>query len=37
MGFMVSERGIEANPEKIHAILNMHPLHNINGIQKLVG
>lgn len=25
LGFMVSECGVEANPEKIDAILNMHP------------
>ena len=25
LGFMVSHRGIEANPEKIKAILNMKP------------
>ena len=26
LGFMVSQRGIEANPEKIKAILDMKPL-----------
>ena len=26
LGFMVSRRGIEANPDKIQAILNMEPL-----------
>ena len=25
LGFMVSQRGIEANPDKIQAILNMEP------------
>ena len=25
LGFMVSQRGIEVNPDKIHAILNMEP------------
>src|SRR5579883_2485065 len=37
LGFMVSHRGIEANPEKIGAILNMKPSKNIKDIQKLTG
>jgi nucleotidyltransferase/DNA polymerase involved in DNA repair len=28
LGYMVSNRGIKANPEKIQAILNMQPLKN---------
>ncbi|XP_073121764.1 uncharacterized protein [Henckelia pumila] len=32
---MVSERGIEANPEKIKAILNMNPPKSVKGIQEL--
>jgi hypothetical protein len=35
--FMVSHRGIEANPEKIDAILNMKPPKNVKDIQKLTG
>src|SRR5579883_2128597 len=37
LGFMVSHRGIEANPEKIGEILNMKPPKNIKDIQKLTG
>ncbi|XP_041001619.1 uncharacterized protein K02A2.6-like [Juglans microcarpa x Juglans regia] len=37
LGFMVSERGIEANPEKIRAIMDMPPPRNINEVQKLTG
>lgn len=33
--FMVSERRIEANPEKVEAILRMAPYQNINEVQKL--
>jgi hypothetical protein len=29
LGFMVSQRGIEANPDKIRAILEMQPPRNI--------
>jgi len=33
----MSECGIEANPEKIMAIFNMGPIHNIKGVQRLTG
>ena len=33
--FMVSHRGIEANPDKIEAILNMEPPRNIKEVQSL--
>ena len=32
LGFIISERGIEANPEKISAT-RMGPIHNIKGVQ----
>ena len=32
---MVSQRGIEANPNKIQAILNMKPLKNVKEVQSL--
>ena len=32
LGFIVSERGIEANPEKISAITRMGPIQNIKGV-----
>ena len=34
---MVSHRGIEANPDKIQAILDMKPLQNTKEIQSLTG
>ena len=34
---MVSERGIEANPEKITAIQNMKPPQKLQDVQKLTG
>ena len=37
LGFMVSQRGIEANPDKIQAILDMEPLKNIKEVQSLTG
>ncbi|XP_030936749.1 uncharacterized protein LOC115962017 [Quercus lobata] len=37
IGFMVSHRGIEANPNKIQAILDMKPLQNTKEIQSLTG
>ena len=33
LGFIVSERGIKANPEKISAIMRMGPIQNIKGVQ----
>ena len=35
--FMVSHRGIEVNPDKIQAILNMEPPRNIKEVQPLTG
>jgi hypothetical protein len=32
IGFVVSERGIEANPEKISAIMDMGPIKNLKGV-----
>ena len=37
IGFMVSQRGIEANPDKIKAILEMQPLKATKEIQRLTG
>ena len=33
----MSERGIEANLEKITAISNMGPIRNVKGVQRLTG
>ena len=37
MGFMVSQRGIEAYPDKIQAILDMEPSKSIKEVQSLTG
>ena len=37
LGFMVSQRGIEANPDKIQAIVEMAPLRNVKEVQSLNG
>jgi ribonuclease HI len=37
LGFIVSERGIEANPEKIAAITNMGPIKDMKGVQRVMG
>ena len=37
LGFMVSQRGIEANPEKIRAIMEMTPPRNVKEVQSLNG
>jgi hypothetical protein len=33
LGFIISERSIEANPEKISAIANMGPIQDLKGVQ----
>ena len=35
LGYIVSERGIEANLEKIMAISNMGPIRSVKGVQRL--
>uniref|UniRef100_A0A2N9EWZ5 Integrase catalytic domain-containing protein n=1 Tax=Fagus sylvatica TaxID=28930 RepID=A0A2N9EWZ5_FAGSY len=37
LGFMVSQRGIEANPDKIKAILEMNPPKIVKEVQSLTG
>jgi hypothetical protein len=37
LGFMVSQRGIEANPDKIKAVLEMTPPKTIKEVQSLIG
>ena len=37
LGFMVSHRGTEANPNKIQAILDMKPPQNVKEVQSLTG
>ena len=35
LGYIMSERGIKANPEKITDISNMGPICNVKGVQRL--
>ena len=35
LGFMISQRGIEANPKKVKAILEMTSPRNVKEVQKL--
>ncbi|CAO2207897.1 unnamed protein product [Urochloa humidicola] len=37
LGFIVSQRGIEVNPNKISAIENMGPIKNLKGVQRITG
>ncbi|GKV47171.1 hypothetical protein SLEP1_g54089 [Rubroshorea leprosula] len=37
LGFMVSKKGIEVNPEKIKAIAEMEPPRSIKDVQRLTG
>jgi hypothetical protein len=37
LGFLVSHQGIESNPEKVKAILEMQPSRTIKQLQQLTG
>jgi hypothetical protein len=37
LGFIVSARGIEANPKKISAITRMGPIRDLKGAQRVTG
>ncbi|RDY02416.1 Retrovirus-related Pol polyprotein from transposon 17.6, partial [Mucuna pruriens] len=37
LGYMLTERGIEANPEKCRAIINMRSPQNVKEVQQLMG
>jgi hypothetical protein len=37
LDFLVSERGIGANPEKVFAITNMWPIRDLKGVQRVIG
>ena len=37
LGFMVSQRGVETNPDKIQAILEITPPKNIKNVYSLNG
>jgi hypothetical protein len=37
LAFLVSECGIEVNLEKISAIMDMGPIKNLKGVQRVTG
>ena len=37
LGYIISQRGIEANPKKVSAITKMGPIRDIKGVQKVMG
>ena len=37
LGFMVSQRGIEVNPEKVRAIMELEPSRTVKAVQSLNG
>ena len=37
LGYMVSQRGIEVNPEKVRAILELEPPRTVKAVQSLNG
>jgi len=37
LGYIVSQRGIEANPEKVSAITRMGPIRDVKGMKRVTG
>ena len=37
LGYIVSQRGIEANPEKVSAVARMGPIRDVKSVQKVTG
>ena len=37
LGFIVSQRGIEPNPDKVSAITQMGPIRDLKGVQRVMG
>ena len=37
LGFIINNRGINANPDKIKVVLDMPPPSNIKEVQRLIG
>jgi hypothetical protein len=37
LGYIVSQRGIEPNPEKVVALERMGPIRDLKGVQKVMG
>jgi hypothetical protein len=37
LGYIVSQRGIEANPEKVAALERMGLIQDLKGVQRVLG
>jgi hypothetical protein len=37
LGYIISQRGIEPNPEKVTALKRMGPIRDLKGVQKVLG
>ena len=37
LGYIISQRGIEANSEKVSAIMKMGPIRDVKGVQRVTG
>jgi hypothetical protein len=37
LGYIVSQRGIEPNPEKVAGLDRMGPIQDLKGVQKVLG
>jgi hypothetical protein len=37
LGYIISQRGIETNPEKVTALERMGPIRDLKGVQKVLG
>jgi hypothetical protein len=37
LGYIVSQRGIEPNPEKVAALNRMGPIRDLKGVQRVLG
>jgi hypothetical protein len=37
LGYIVSQRGIEANPEKVATLERMGPIRDLKGVQRVLG
>jgi hypothetical protein len=37
LGYIISQRGVEANPEKVAALERMGPIRDLKGVQRVLG
>jgi hypothetical protein len=37
LGYIVSQQGIEPNPEKVSSLERMGPIRDLKGVQKVLG